>query len=94
MKEGFGVGSSSWSVVSDSLAQYPEGPLHEMTEAKGQGVLESRQSPGSCWGPPAPPLKLVKTFLIKTNLLKCKEICRGNVTPLSIFTIILVCFYT
>lgn len=37
MKEGFGVGRSSWSAVSASLAQYPEGPLAGNDRNQGAG---------------------------------------------------------
>lgn len=37
MKEGFGVGRYSWSVVSDSPAQYPERPLPGNDRNQGAG---------------------------------------------------------
>lgn len=37
MKEGFVVGRSSWSVVSDSLAQYSERPLPGNDRNQGAG---------------------------------------------------------
>lgn len=66
-----------------------EATARKRQKSRGREVLGSRWSPESCWGPPAPPLKLLKTLLIEIYLQKCKGICRGNVIPLSTVTTIL-----
>lgn len=83
-----------WKIFVVRCQWQPGSVLWEATarkrqKSRGREVLGSRQSPGSCWGLPAPPLKLVKTLLTEIYLQKCEGICRGNVIPLSTFTTIL-----
>lgn len=70
MKEGFGVGRYSWSVVSDSPAQYPERPLPGNDRnrffweegGKGQGSPGEQMEPRKLLGSPCSSSEAAENF--------------------------------